>query len=343
MIRYAGAVGVALTLLSAPAQPNVAPSIISIGPNVQVSASMATTMHGEGTIVADPSDAKRLLVCSMIRDATIGEGVVGYLSEDGGRHWERTFESNAGDHGGDPACAYGPDGTAYVTYIPLASGSSIKARLPLFRSEDGGRTWRPGASLRYVDHESLVVDTTGGRFHGRVYIHGTSFPRTTTSVWRTGLALYASVDGGLTFDQRIERVSLGRQTVGGPGNGVVLSDGRWLTVFKNVKEFWKDADSDGVNAQAEFAPPPEPENAWLEAIASDDGGDSLNEAVTGEIYKMELDGTILGKFGHAGKQPGEFSTVHEIDCRNENELLVSEITAWRVQKISLRPQSKGSK
>ena len=26
-------------------------------------------------------------------------------------------------------------------------------------------------------------------------------------------------------------------------------------------------------------------------------------AVTGEIYKMELDGTILGKFGHAGKKP----------------------------------------
>lgn len=68
-------------------------------------------------------------------------------------------------------------------------------------------------------------------------------------------------------------------------------------------------------------------------------------AVTGEIYKMELDGTILGKFGKAGKQPGEFSTVHAIDCRNENELLVSEITAWRVQKILLHPKqtSAGSK
>ncbi|PYR59475.1 MAG: hypothetical protein DMF85_07660 [Acidobacteria bacterium] len=69
MIRYAGAVGVALTLLSAPAQPNVAPSLISIGPNVQVSASMASTMHGEGTIVADPGDARRL-----------------FVSEDGGTH-----------------------------------------------------------------------------------------------------------------------------------------------------------------------------------------------------------------------------------------------------------------
>jgi DNA-binding beta-propeller fold protein YncE len=65
-------------------------------------------------------------------------------------------------------------------------------------------------------------------------------------------------------------------------------------------------------------------------------------AVTGEIYKMELDGTIIGKFGRPGKKLGEFSTVHEIDCRNENELLVSEITAWRVQKLILHPTGESA-
>ncbi len=59
--------------------------------------------------------------------------------------------------------------------------------------------------------------------------------------------------------------------------------------------------------------------------------------ITGEIYKMELDGTILGKFGKAGKGLGEFSTVHEIDCRNPDQLFVSEISAWRAQKIILSP------
>jgi len=68
-----------------------------------------------------------------------------------------------------------------------------------------------------------------------------------------------------------------------------------------------------------------------------DNGDSRAAAQTGEIYKMELDGTIVGKFGKAGKALKEFSTVHEIDCRNPNELFVSEITDWRVQKILLRP------
>jgi len=60
----------------------------------------------------------------------------------------------------------------------------------------------------------------------------------------------------------------------------------------------------------------------------------------GEIYKMELDGTVLGRFGSAGKLIGEFGSVHEIDCRNENELLVGEITNWRVQKLSLQPDRR---
>jgi hypothetical protein len=57
----------------------------------------------------------------------------------------------------------------------------------------------------------------------------------------------------------------------------------------------------------------------------------------GEIYKMELDGKIVGKFGRAGKLLKEFGSVHEIDCRHENDILVGEITNWRVQKLTLRP------
>jgi len=57
----------------------------------------------------------------------------------------------------------------------------------------------------------------------------------------------------------------------------------------------------------------------------------------GEIYKMELDGRILGKFGKAGKLNKELGTVHEIDCRNPNEIFAGELTNWRVQKLVLHP------
>jgi DNA-binding beta-propeller fold protein YncE len=58
----------------------------------------------------------------------------------------------------------------------------------------------------------------------------------------------------------------------------------------------------------------------------------------GEIYKLELDGRMVGKFGKAGKLPKEFGSVNSIDCRSENELFVGELTNWRVQKVTLRPR-----
>ena len=65
--------------------------------------------------------------------------------------------------------------------------------------------------------------------------------------------------------------------------------------------------------------------------------------ITGEIYKMELDGTIIGKFGRPGKQPPYFQVVHMMDCRNPNEIVVGEIESWRVQKLILQqPQATNS-
>jgi len=56
----------------------------------------------------------------------------------------------------------------------------------------------------------------------------------------------------------------------------------------------------------------------------------------GEIYKMELDGKIVGRFGEGGKQMKQFGSVHEIDCRDPNGILVGELTNWRVQKLMLK-------
>jgi hypothetical protein len=60
----------------------------------------------------------------------------------------------------------------------------------------------------------------------------------------------------------------------------------------------------------------------------------------GEIYKMELDGRILGKFGKGGKQMKEFMAVHELDCRTDNEVYAGEISNWRVQKLTLHPTAQ---
>jgi DNA-binding beta-propeller fold protein YncE len=101
------------------------------------------------------------------------------------------------------------------------------------------------------------------------------------------------------------------------------NDLKLKTIFDNVGNPWAMCISPG------------PHQYLFVSNSTPDSGLAQYRDITGEIYKMELDGKILGKFGKAGKQLGEFSTVHEIDCRNPDELLVSEITAWRVQKIVL--------
>jgi DNA-binding beta-propeller fold protein YncE len=57
--------------------------------------------------------------------------------------------------------------------------------------------------------------------------------------------------------------------------------------------------------------------------------------VAGEIYRMRLDGTVLGKFGRAGRLLKEFGAVNSIDCRGENTLFVGELANLRVQKLAL--------
>jgi DNA-binding beta-propeller fold protein YncE len=58
--------------------------------------------------------------------------------------------------------------------------------------------------------------------------------------------------------------------------------------------------------------------------------------VEGEIYKVDLTGKLLGKFGRAGRLAKEFNGVNQLECRSENELWAAEIGNWRVSKVTLR-------
>nr|WP_294508218.1 peptidyl-alpha-hydroxyglycine alpha-amidating lyase family protein [uncultured Rhodopila sp.] len=62
-----------------------------------------------------------------------------------------------------------------------------------------------------------------------------------------------------------------------------------------------------------------------------------SDAFPGRIYKLSLDGTVLGVLGTAGKQLKQFGWVHEIACPSENTLFVAELLNWRVQKLILHP------
>jgi streptogramin lyase len=54
------------------------------------------------------------------------------------------------------------------------------------------------------------------------------------------------------------------------------------------------------------------------------------------VYKVTLDGKVVGKLGRAGKMPKEFGLANSLDCRSDTELLVGEMTNWRVQRITMK-------
>jgi len=57
----------------------------------------------------------------------------------------------------------------------------------------------------------------------------------------------------------------------------------------------------------------------------------------GRLYKMTLDGKILGMYGESGRQVGQFNWPHGIACPSENEVIVADMNNWRVQKLVMRP------
>jgi hypothetical protein len=65
-----------------------------------------------------------------------------------------------------------------------------------------------------------------------------------------------------------------------------------------------------------------------------------SDAFPGRVYKMTLDGKVLGWLGSTGRQPKEFGWIHEIACPSENTIYVAEILNWRLQKLTLHPDKQ---
>jgi hypothetical protein len=63
----------------------------------------------------------------------------------------------------------------------------------------------------------------------------------------------------------------------------------------------------------------------------------------GRIYKVSLEGKVLGYLGGGGRQLGQFGWIHELACPNPNTVFVAELLNWRVQKLILEPTSGESK
>jgi hypothetical protein len=67
------------------------------------------------------------------------------------------------------------------------------------------------------------------------------------------------------------------------------------------------------------------------------------DAYPGRIYKLSLEGEVLGVLGTSGRQLKQFGWIHELACPSENEVWAAEILNWRAQKLLLHPASHSTK
>jgi hypothetical protein len=80
-----------------------------------------------------------------------------------------------------------------------------------------------------------------------------------------------------------------------------------------------------------------PGSPW--AICISPGPDQVlysADAFPGRIYKLTLDGKLLGVLGQSGKLPKQFGWIHQMACPAKDVLYVAELLNWRVQKLVLR-------
>jgi hypothetical protein len=63
----------------------------------------------------------------------------------------------------------------------------------------------------------------------------------------------------------------------------------------------------------------------------------------GRIFKVSLEGKVLGVIGRSGRQLKQFSGAHQLACPSENEVYAAETSNWRVQKLILRSPTTQTK
>jgi hypothetical protein len=58
----------------------------------------------------------------------------------------------------------------------------------------------------------------------------------------------------------------------------------------------------------------------------------------GRLYKLTLDGKIVGMLGESGRDAKQFNWVHAVACPSDDVLYLADMNNWRVQKITLHPE-----
>lgn len=188
-------------------------AFVQAGPRVNVGADqlIATSLPPrplvEPHVATNPSNSQHLVgaaIMSVQNQADVMQGrCVALASFDGARTWVSHVFPFPRCY--DPWVAILDDGSAVFVALETNDAGAVP-HLWFYRSPDGGRTWSepPYSFGRSHDHPTLIVDRTGGRSHGALYVASVRVSRDQQGRTRTKAFVARSMDGGRSFPQATE-------------------------------------------------------------------------------------------------------------------------------------------
>ena len=250
------------------------------------------------------------------------------------------------DKGSDMVIKFDPEGR-----VAMVFGRKQEA------SDEGtGPLKHPRPPLAPIDGEfrqvtDMAWDAAGNTFISDGYINSRIAKIDKSGNWIKSFGEPGTGPGQLNTPHSIATDDAGNVYVADRGNGriqVFDGDGKYLreihinVPYDHAIRPWMGNKASEIPATAE-APAPLNKtmlNGSPWAICITPGPHQVlfaADGYPGRIYKLTLDGKVLGVLGSTGHGPGQFGWIHELACPSENVVYAAELLNWRVQKLVLEP------
>src|SRR4030081_984527 len=214
---------------------------------------------------------------------------------------------------------------------------------------------RPPVNGQFRQPTDVAFDTEGNIYISDGYINSRVAKFTRDGDWVASLGEPGGGKlGNLNTPHTISYDAKGNIYVGDRGNRrIQVIDPKTNTFVREIKidapvpadaQPWMGAKPDVARLLAADAPPGSatmaPGAPWAICVTPPNAQGQqflyASDAFPGRVYKLSLDGKLLGMIGKSGHQLKQFGWIHEIACPSENEILVGELLNWRLQKITMK-------
>jgi DNA-binding beta-propeller fold protein YncE len=244
------------------------------------------------------------------------------------------------DKGSDMVIKFDPEGR-----VAMVFGRKKEA------SDEGAAPWtrvnppRPAVDGQFRQPTDVTWDPEGNIFISDGYINSRVAKYDKNGDWVKSWGDRGTEPGQFNLPHSIAADARGNIYVADRENSriqVFDHDGNFLKMIKIDIPAPPDARVWMGNAFTPQNPPAgsrRPGSPWAICITPGPGTQYLYSADSypGRVYRLTLDGKVLGMLGTTGRQIKQFGWIHEMACPSENELYVAEILNWRVQKLTLHP------